>query len=163
MSWFAHCKTKCLWTVVTCHKTDYRLTSKSKTKNWNRGSDWEDIISGVRQGSIKGSLLFKIFLCDLFLENENNYFTNYADAATPYSVGSTTTEVLENLSGLTKKLFIWFANNQMNANDNKCHLVLSSPDASTVIQIVNSTVKCSKVCKKLFVKKLTENLVLFQD
>ena len=43
-----------------------------------------------------------IVLQDLFLEDENNYFEKYADDTTSYSVGSTTTEVLENLSGITK-------------------------------------------------------------
>ena len=67
----------------------------------------------------------------------------------------------------------------MKANDDKSHLLLSSPDDSALIQIENSTIKCSKVKKllgvhidhklkfdvheKLFVKKLTENLRLFQE
>ena len=129
--------------------TDYLQNRKQRTKIGSIYSDWEDIISGVPQGSILGPLLFNIFLCDLFLEDENNYFANYADDTTPYSVGSTTTEVLENLSGITKKLFTWFANNQMKANDDKCHLLLSSPDVSAVIQIENSTIKRSKVKKLL--------------
>ena len=37
----------------------------------------------------------------------------------------------------------------MKANDNKCHLLLSSPDGSAVIQLENSTIKCSKVKKLL--------------
>ena len=129
--------------------TDYVQNRKQRTKLGSIYSDWEDIISGVPQGSILGPLLFNIFLCDLFLEDENNYFANYADDTTPYSVGSTTTEVLENLSGITKKLFTWFANNQMKANDDKCHLLLSSPDDSALIQIENSTITCSKVKKLL--------------
>ena len=96
--------------------------------------------------------LFNIFLCDLFLEDENNYFANYADDVTPYSVGSTATEVLENLFDITNKLFTWFADNQMNANDDKYHLLLSSPDECAVIRIENSTIKCSKVKKQLGVK-----------
>ena len=66
----------------------------------------------------------------------------------------------------------------MKANDDKCQLLLSSPDDSSLIQIENSTIKSSKTKKllgvhidyklkfdihKLFVKKLTENLVLFQE
>ena len=67
----------------------------------------------------------------------------------PYDFGSTTTEVLDNLSCLTKKLFSWFANNQMKANDDKCHLILSSPEDDIAFQIENSTIKCSKVKKLL--------------
>ena len=76
-------------------------------------------------------------------------FANYADDTTPYSVGSTTTEVLESLSGITKKLFTWFANNKMKANDDKCHLLLSSLDESTLMQRENSIIKCSKVKKNI--------------
>ena len=128
---------------------NYLQNRKQRTKIGSIYIDWEDIISGVRKGSIIAPLLFNIFLCDLFLEDEISYFANYADDTTPYSVGSTTTEVLENLSGITKKLFTWFANNQMKANDDKCHLLLSSPDDSAVIQIENSTIKCSKVKKTI--------------
>ena len=37
----------------------------------------------------------------------------------------------------------------MKAKDDKCHLLLSSPDDSTVIQIENTTIKCSTVKKLL--------------
>ena len=85
--------------------------------------------------------LFYIFLCELILEDENNYFANYADDIPPYSVGRNTTEVLKNLYGFTKKLFTWFANNHMKANDDKCPLLLSFPHDSAVIQIENSNKK----------------------
>ena len=127
---------------------DYLQNRKQRTKIGSIYIDWEDIISGIPKGSIIGPLLFNIFLCDLFLENEISYFANYADDTTPYSVGSTTTGVLENLPGITKKLFAWFANNQMKAS-NKCHLLLSSPGDSAFIQIENLTIKYSKVKKKL--------------
>ena len=67
----------------------------------------------------------------------------------------------------------------MKAYDDKCYLLLSFPDVSAVIQIENSTIKFSKVKNLLGVhndyklkfdshveticKKLTENLVLFQE
>ena len=127
--------------------TDYLQNRKQRTKIGSIYSDWEGIFPGVPEGCILGPLLFNISLCDLFLEDGKNYFANCADDTTPYSVDSTKTEVLENLSGITKKLFTWFADNQMKANDDKCQLLLSSPDDSSLVQIENSTIKCSKVKK----------------
>ena len=127
--------------------TDYLQNQKQRTKIGSVYSDLEDVTSGAPQGSILGPLLFNISLCDLFLGDETNHFANYADDTTPCSVGSITTEVLENLSSITKRLFTWFANNQMKANDDKCDLSLSSPDDSALIQLENSTIKYSKVKK----------------
>ena len=90
-----------------------------------------------------GLLLFNIFLCDLFLEHEECCFTNYADDKTPYVVANNTEEVIENLTNVTQKLFTWFANNQMKANHDKCHLLLSTQEEAN-IQIVNTTIQCSQ-------------------
>ena len=76
-----------------------------------------------------GPLLFDIFLCDLFLTIEGNYFTNYADGTTPYVIGNNAKEVVSKLKAITQKLFTWFAQNKMKANLNKCHLLLSTTDA----------------------------------
>ena len=80
---------------------DYLQNRKQRTKIESSHSDWEDITSGVPQGSTVGSLLFNIFLCDLFFEDENNYFANYADDTTP---SAQQRKFLENLSCLTKKI-----------------------------------------------------------
>ena len=89
------------------------------------------------------------FLCDIRIEDQNNYFVNYANGITPYFVGSTTAEVLENLSCLTKKLFSWFVNNQMKVNDDKYHLISSSSEEDAATQIELSRIKYLKVKKLL--------------
>ena len=127
---------------------DYLLNRKQRTKVGSSYSSWENIISGVPQGSILGPILFNIFLCDLFLEHEECCFTNYADDTTPYVVANNTEEVIENLTNVTQKLFTWFANNQMKANHDKCHLLLSTQEEAN-IQIANTTIKCSQSEKKI--------------
>ena len=74
-----------------------------------------------------GPPLFSIFLCDLFLSIENNYFTNYADDTTPYVIGNNPDEVVSEL--ITEKLFTWFSQNEMKANLGKCHTLLSSAES----------------------------------
>ena len=108
---------------------NYLQNRKQRTKNGTAYSLWEEIFSGVPQGSILGPLLFNIFLCDLFLTIEGNYFTNYADDTTPYVIGNNAEEVVSELKAITQKLFTWFAQNEMKANLNKCHLLLSTTDA----------------------------------
>ena len=81
---------------------DYQMNQKQRTKIGSSYSSWEEIVSGVPQGSILGQLLFNIFLCDLFLEHEGYFSSNYTDDTTPYVVANNTTEVVENLTNITQ-------------------------------------------------------------
>ena len=121
---------------------DYLQNRKQRTGIGSYFIYWEDITSGISQGSVLRALLFNIFLCDLLLENEKNYFASHVDDTTPYFAGSTTAEVFENLSCVTKKLFSWFANNQMKAKNDKCQLIFSSPEEDLAIQIQESAINC---------------------
>ena len=87
----------------------YLQNRKERTKIGSSYSLWEEIVSGVPQRSILGPLLFSVFLCDLFLSIENNYFTNYADDTTPYVIGNNPDEVVSELKDITEKLFTWFS------------------------------------------------------
>ena len=110
---------------------NYLQNPKQRTKTGTAYSLWEEIFSGVPQGLILGPLLFKIFLWDLVLTVEDNYSTNYANDTTPYATGNNAEEVVPELKAITQKLFIWFAQNKMKANLNKCHFLLSITMRST--------------------------------
>ena len=92
---------------------------KQRTKI-NPGSSWKKILFGVPQGSALGPLLFNIFLCELFCMTSYTDFASYADNNTPYVSADTVDEVIKRLENASVKLFKWFADNQMKANQDKC-------------------------------------------
>ena len=67
-------------------------------------------------------------------------FASYADDNTPYTPNKASDE-----------LFCWFANNQMKANPNKCHLITGSSNEVT-IYVENYIIKSSKWEKLLSIK-----------
>ena len=125
---------------------DYLLNRKQRTKIGSSYRTWENIYLLFHK-TILGPLLFNTFLCGLFLEHEDSCFTNYVDNTTPYMTANNTAKVIEYLTIITKKPLIWFANNQVRVNSNKCHLLLSTQEDAN-IQITNTTRKCFKVKKK---------------
>ena len=62
------------------------------TKVGSSFSAYLAIIYGVPQRSMLESLLFNTDLCDLFFEDDNSDFTNFADDTTPYECGPTLNE-----------------------------------------------------------------------
>ena len=78
---------------------------------------------GVPQGSIFGLILSNIFLRNLFLVA---LVSSYPDDDTIYDAGDTIDEATFSLQESSLKLFKWFADNQMKANEDKCHLIVST-------------------------------------
>ena len=95
-----------------------------------------------------GPLLFNIFICNLFLTIEGNYFSNYAGDTTPYVSGNNAEEVVSKLKAITQKLFFWFTQNKLKANPNKCHLLLSITDAFN-FEISETVIRNSNLKKLL--------------
>ena len=58
---------------------DYLTLRKQRTKVSGTYSSWQEILSGVPQGSILGSALLNIDLCNLFFIIEDCDIANYAD------------------------------------------------------------------------------------
>ena len=57
----------------------YLTKRKQRVKVNESFSEWVKIIIGVPQGSILGSILFNIFMNDLFLAIEDDNLCNFAD------------------------------------------------------------------------------------
>ena len=97
----------------------YLLNQKQRTKPNSSHSDWYDIIRGVPQESILGSLLFNLFIYDLFLFLERTNICNFADGNTIYRCDSVLEIILEDLQHDMKILLNWFKINTMKPNPKK--------------------------------------------
>ena len=125
-------------------------------QNMSKYSSWEEILFGVPQGSILGPLLFNIFLWDLFFILNKTEFASYADDNTPYNSGQNIDNVIRTLENDSVRLLKWFSNNQMKANKDKCHLLLSNKEKVTM-KIGETEIKSSN-CEKLLRIKIDNNL-----
>ena len=85
-----------------------------------------EIVFGVPQGSsMRGLLLFNIFLADLFFILNDVDIASYADDNTPYVIADDISGVITFLGKAPKALFEWFENNLLKSNTDKCHLLVS--------------------------------------
>ena len=110
---------------------DFLTNRKQRVKINDIFSSWKDLLDGVPQGSILGPLLFNIHLCDLFYFLTNIDIASYADDTSPYSLGATPEDVIQNIEEASTVLLKWFKENFMKANADKCHLLLSTNDKFT--------------------------------
>ena len=93
---------------------------------------WKAILSWVPQGSIRGPLLFNIFMCGMFLILKGTYFNDYVDDNTPFVVRDNIKGVIKALEEIGESLVNWFSNNEMKLNTDKCHLLLNSQETNTL-------------------------------
>ena len=104
---------------------------QQRTKINNAFSRYSEIIYGVPQGSILGPLLFNVCICDRFFDIIECDVASYADGNTPYNFDFSLDNVISNLEKSTNSLLNWFRENHMEANADKCHLLVSSNESCT--------------------------------
>ena len=108
------------------------LSNKKQTVTVNDAySSWKDIFYAVPQGSILDSLLFNIYLYDLFYFLED--IASYADDTTIYMVNEKKESVISALEESSSQHFGRFNNNFMKANSGKRDLIMSCADAITAM------------------------------
>ena len=120
------------------------LTGRKQRTNVNTLlSTWKTITSG----SVLGPLLFNIYLNDMFFFLPNINITNFADDTTPYEINKTVEALIEKLTKDVTVLDIWFENNYMKSNDDKCKLITTKENTS--VKIGNDIIKSSNSVKLL--------------
>ena len=105
-------------------------------------SHWSKVESGVPQRSIKGPLLFHIYICDLFFDIIEIDIAEYADDTTPYALDSKLENIIKLFEENADKRFDWFSNNYLKANPNKCHLLVNTT-GNIRISVRNETIRNS--------------------
>jgi len=103
----------------------YLQNRHQRTKINDSYSSWEELLTGVPQGSVLGPLLFNIYLNDLFYIVENTAIWNFADDTIPHSSGYNLKEVIEDVENDCSILVEWFRDNYLALNADKCHLLVS--------------------------------------
>ena len=98
---------------------DYLSSRKHRTKVGSSYSKWSEICLGIPQGSILGSLLFNIFINDIFFFVEKSEIYNFADDNTIYSCGKDLPKIKEDLICTVKNILKWFRLNSLKANPGK--------------------------------------------
>ena len=90
--------------ISTEYLKDYLSHWKQKIKINKMFSNWTNIPHGVLQDSILGPLLFNFFLFDILLFTPNIDLVIYADDNTPFAMGSSELEIINEIKSVAERL-----------------------------------------------------------
>ena len=103
----------------------YLKDRKQRIKVNTTFSSWTELICGVPKGSVLGPFLFNIYLNDLFFFLQEIQVCNFADDTTLLICNESLEIVLNHLEKNSDLAILWFENNYMKLNTDKCHLLVS--------------------------------------
>ena len=136
----------------------YLDNRKQRVRVNSNFSSWQEISAGVPQGSILGSLLFNIFVNDLFLFVSSSNLSNYADDNTLYTSGYNLKEVKEVLLNDLNKVTEWFFENYMVLNTRKCHFMCLGKNTENETFIFKDTIMNNSKEEKILVVSIDNRL-----
>ena len=128
---------------------NYLSNRYQRTKIEGKFSTWEELLTGVPQGSVLGPLLFNIYLNDLFYIVEKTELCNFADDNTPYSSSTDANQAISNVEHDCALLVEWFRDNYMTLNAPKCHLLVSGYRYETMFAKIEDTLLWEENSAKL--------------
>ena len=123
----------------------YLKGRKQCVKINNTYSDYNEIISGVPQGSILGPVFFNLSINDLFFFNEKASMHNFADDNTLSAWGETVSKLIDTLESESNIAIDWFTKNEMIINPDKFQAIILDKKKSNLTNIPltvdNQTIK----------------------
>ena len=103
----------------------YQLTNRWKRTKTNKiFSRWTELLQGVPEGSVLGPTLFNIYLNDLFFLVDYTEVCNFADDTTFFACDNDLGSLINRLEHDSFLAIVWFQNNYMKLNEDKCHLLV---------------------------------------
>ena len=111
----------------------------------NTYSNFENIITGVPQGSIVGPLLFDFSINDLFFFIESSSIHNFADDNTLSAWANTISDLINKLESDSNIAIEWFKVNKMMVNPVRCQAIVINRKHS---DITNTSFQVDKLVIK---------------
>ena len=123
----------------------YLKGRKQCVKINNTYSDYNEIISGIPQGSILGPVFFNLSTNDLFFFIEKASMHNFADDNTLSAWGETVSKLIDTLESESNIAIDWFTKNEMIINPDKFQAIILDKKKSNLTNIPltvdNQTIK----------------------